>query len=83
MYGHKYLSHKLQNEEARLFVDVILQKLKSRDLAALTIHDSIACKETDKNLVFEIMQETLDSEIPNKKYKLKLEELGTGAMVEA
>tara|TARA_Y100000593_G_scaffold35227_1_gene69019 strand:- start:246 stop:1490 length:1245 start_codon:yes stop_codon:yes gene_type:complete len=80
MYGHKYLSHKLQNEEARLFVDVILQKLKTRDLAALTIHDSIACKETDKNLVLEIMQETLDREIPNQKYKLKLEELKTGVM---
>ena len=83
MYGHKYLSHKLQNEEARLFVDVILQKLKGRDLAALTIHDSIACKETDKNLVLETMQETLDREIPNKKYKLKIEELKTGVMVEA
>jgi len=80
MYGHKYLAHKLQNEEARLFVDVILQKLKSRDLAALTIHDSIACKETDKNLVLGIMQETLDGEIPNQKYKLKLEELKTGVL---
>ena len=83
MYGHKYLAHKLQNEEARLFVDVILQKLKSRDLAALTIHDSIACKETDKNLVLETMEETLDREIPNKKYKLKIEELKTGVRIEA
>ena len=83
LHGHKYLSHKLQNEEARLFVDVILQKLKRRDLAALTIHDSIACKENDKETVLEIMRETLDQEIPNKKYKLKVEELKTGVMVEA
>ena len=81
--GHKYLSHKLQNKEAAIFVDDILQKLKGRDLPALTIHDAIACKETDKNLVLETMEKILDQEIPNKKYKLKIEELKTGVRIEA
>lgn len=56
--GYKRFSVKLQNIESYLFIDVLLNKIKSQKLFCLTKHDSLIIKRKDYQQVMEIVTNT-------------------------
>ena len=69
--GNNQFAITLQKEESRLFIDIILPKLYKAGYKVLSKHDSILCKESDKEAVERLMREELDEALGD--YQLKAE----------
>jgi hypothetical protein len=71
--GNASLSVMLQQIESRVFIDNILTKLLRGGFRVFTKHDSILCKESDKEAVEAIVRHELNKLFGNGGYQLKIE----------
>lgn len=58
--GYKNFSIGLQKEESKMMIDRVYGHLIFNNISCLTVHDSIRCKESDTDKVFELMNEVFD-----------------------
>lgn len=58
--GYKNFSIGLQKEESKMMIDRVYGHLIFNNITCLTVHDSIRCKESDTDKVFELMNEVFD-----------------------
>ena len=59
-HGDKNFSVMLQKKESEIFIDLILNKIKSKKFFCLTKHDSVIVNEKDYLEIYKIIQECFD-----------------------
>lgn len=71
---YKKFSHKLQRIESEIFIDGIMAELDKRGIFALSIHDGICGKVSDRERIAEIVEKHTEQRF-NIKPKYKVESL--------
>ncbi|MCB9222471.1 MAG: hypothetical protein H6615_11655 [Ignavibacteria bacterium] len=69
--GNDYLPVRMQEIESSLFIKIIFHELIDKGIISLPKHDSILCKESDKDIVMELMSFELDRELGKGGYELR------------
>lgn len=69
--GNDYLAIRLQEVEASIFIDRILERIAASGIVAFSRHDSICCKETDLEQILKIVRYEMDRVFGEQGYNLK------------
>ncbi len=72
-HNYKELSHRLQNYESKIMIDLVGNALVEKGIHFHPIYDSILCKKSDTVQVVEVMREVFQSQGMNAHVKVKAE----------
>lgn len=68
--NHRAFNRRLQNLEARIFVDGAFRELINLNVPCLTIHDCLCVKKSNAEQCLEVLMHHLNKSIPSRRFNL-------------